>query len=564
MYNGYLYLWNIFMELPAPQAKSFSSILAGIEDGRIQIPQFQRDFVWSMQKSAYIIDSILKGYPIGTFIFWRTTERLRTVRSVGGLKFKDAGKYEPLDFVLDGQQRLTSLYACFKGAKIIRDNNHEENFNNVVVDLRADEKEQVVIIKKDNVDKNYCVSVKDLFKGSMNVLYQFPEEYHEKINEYRNRIMAYQYSVIQLNNASIDTATEVFTRINIGGKSLTLFEIMVAKTFDDELSFDLAEKYQALINQLENIDYETISDKIVLQTIALIIGKECKGENILKLDKKIFINTWPKAVDALERAAEYFRLTYRIPVSKILPYNSLITIFAYFFNKHPDKPSTEQEKLLKEFFWRISLSGRYSSAVETKLAQDVKHIDNILNNKNIDYKTPEWSVDLSPEYIEQNGWFATGRAYIKAILCIYAYYEPKSFKDNAQVRLDNSWLKQANSKNYHHFFPKAYMRKQGIDDNISNNILNITMVDDYLNKRDIGSKKPSIYMKEFKEGNKNIMETMKTHLINDIDNFGIPKDDYNTFIKKRAEIVSQKLKERINNLPIDGNLKINEDDYEEE
>jgi uncharacterized protein with ParB-like and HNH nuclease domain len=54
------------MKLPEPQTKTFSSLIAEIEKGQIKIPQFQRDFVWTIQKSAGLIDSIVKGYPIGT------------------------------------------------------------------------------------------------------------------------------------------------------------------------------------------------------------------------------------------------------------------------------------------------------------------------------------------------------------------------------------------------------------------------------------------------------------------------------------------------------------------
>jgi len=64
------------MNQPEPQASSLATLLAEIEKGLIKIPQFQRDFVWRKQKSAKLLDSIFKGYPIGTFILWRTKVRL--------------------------------------------------------------------------------------------------------------------------------------------------------------------------------------------------------------------------------------------------------------------------------------------------------------------------------------------------------------------------------------------------------------------------------------------------------------------------------------------------------
>ncbi len=68
------------MKLPEPVSRTFTGLISDIEKGQIKIPQFQRDFVWDIKKSAKLLDSILKGYPIGTFIFWKTKDRLRSVR----------------------------------------------------------------------------------------------------------------------------------------------------------------------------------------------------------------------------------------------------------------------------------------------------------------------------------------------------------------------------------------------------------------------------------------------------------------------------------------------------
>lgn len=552
------------MNLPEPKTRTFPGLISEIEKGQIKIPQFQRDFVWSIQKSASIIDSILKGYPIGTFIFWRTKERLRSVRNIGGQKLPELGEAEIIDFILDGQQRLTSLYACLKGVSIDRDNDGKrvDDFSKIYIDLAAEESDQIVKIDVINLEKSQVISIQDLLAGDFTILAAYPSKYHEKLRLYKSRIESYQYSIIQINEAPIDIATEIFTRINVGGKPLTLFEIMVAKTFDYEQKFDLSEKYEELIERLRPINYETISDATVLQVIALILDSECKRQSILSLDKQQFINIWPKAMDAIERAVEYFKNSYRIPVSQLLPYSALIVPFSYFFYHHKDKPNEDRKKLLEDFFWRCALSGRYSSSVESKLAQDVKRIEKILNDEQPLY---EWGMDISPDFIIKNGWFSAGRSYVKAILCLYAYHEPKSFNDNAIVNISNYWLKQANSKNYHHFFPRAYLKKKGVDEFNINHILNITIVDDFLNKRVISADAPSKYMKKFARTNKEIKNTMSTHLIPDLEDFGIWEDDYKKFMAKRAELVSEELSKRIIKSSIDNQGQKNlVDDYEEE
>jgi len=327
------------MQLPEPRTKTFPNLLSAIEQGQIKIPQFQRDFVWTMQRSAGLIDSIIKGYPIGTFIFWRTKERLRSVKDIGGQVLPEPEQGEFVDYVLDGQQRLTSLFASLRGVVLTREDGREDDFSKIFIDLEAQESDQIVITDIEGKDEKSLISVSKLLTGELRLLASYPEHYHDKLDTYKNRIKSYQYSIIQVKDAPIEIATEIFTRINVGGKPLSLFEIMVAKTFDHEEQFDLAEKFQELVDNLKPFDYETISDATVLQIISIILSKECKRQVILRLNKSDFISTWNKAKDSIERTVEYFKNYYRIPVSQLLPYNALIVPYSYFFFYHPDRPT---------------------------------------------------------------------------------------------------------------------------------------------------------------------------------------------------------------------------------
>jgi hypothetical protein len=544
------------MNLPEPQSRAFTVLMSDIEKGQVKIPQFQRDFVWDLKRSARLLDSMIKGYPIGTFIIWRTKERLRTVKNIGGFKLPEPDEGDFVELILDGQQRLTSLYAASKGAKVPKEGQHGDDFDQIFVDLQAKGDEPIIILDITGKNPHSVIKLRNLLNGGIAQLARYPEEYHKKLDEYKNRILNYNHSLVSVKEAPIDIATEIFTRINTGGKELSLFEIMVAKTYDEKLKFDLAEKFDDLVEDLGIIDYETISDATVLQTIAVILEKECTRSKILSINKQVFIKTWEKAKDAIIRSCEYFSGFYRIPVSRLLPYSTLIVPFAYYFYMHPDKPTGDQQRYLQDFFWRCALSGRYSSGVESKLAQDVKRIDLILKDKQPDY---EWGIDISPEFIKRHGWFSTGRSYIKAILCIYAYHEPKSFIDNSKVKIGNDWLKVASSKNYHHFFPKDYLKKHGKEDADINNVLNITIVDDFLNKRKIKTKAPSEYMKEFRK-NPKLDTTMKTHLINDLTKFGIWDDNYDSFIKERAQAVSKELQDRLILRAVDKQPQMLEDD----
>lgn len=525
--------------------KNYATLITEIATGQVKIPQFQRQFVWDKVASAKLIDSMIKGYPIGTFIFWRTDEELRSIRNIGNISLPFQSKGEFVNYVLDGQQRITSIFAAIKGEIIERDGGKEENFASIFVDLNAPKEGEVIITDVTSKSKGDYIRLTELMEGNFSFLASFPKDKQEKIQHYQNILKGYSFNVINLKDASIDVATEVFTRLNVGGRALTLFEIMVAKTYDGPSQFDLADRYQQLKLDLQKADYEDIPAATVLQVVSMLLVKDVKRSTILSLKKADFIAMWDTAMDCIKKAVDFFR-GYGVVVSRLLPYPALIVPFSYFFFKHKKNPNNATKKLLEDFFWRVSLGVRYSSGVEGKLSQDVGKIDKILEGKLPSY---EWSIDVGVDQLKNSQWgaFVTGRSSIKAILCLYAIHKPKSFDNNQDVIIDNSWLKVSTSKNYHHFFPKAYMRKRYPEMEYwqYNHILNITIVDDFLNKGRIKAKAPSQYMSTFAKENPEIEATMKTHLIGNFERFGIATDDYVKFFDKRAKWVSRALEKRI-------------------
>lgn len=531
------------MQQPKAGHVNYGNLINDIEKGTIKIPQFQREFVWTKSQSAGLVDSILKGYPIGTFILWKTRERLRSVRNIGRISLPEIPDGDFVNYVLDGQQRMTSLYASLKGEKILREDGKEEDFSEIYINLTALEDEQIVVTSEEKEDGVY-LKLTELLKMDLQMLFDNYQEHISKIQQYYKRIETYEFSTIIVEDVPIDIATEIFTRINVGGKDLTVFEIMCAKTYDYNKEFDLAEKYDELIKRLENVKYETISSSTVLQSVSICLVKECSKKNILKLNKNEFINSWDSIINSFEHAVDYIRLFYRIPVSQLLPYDGLLIPFTYFFYKNNNnKPIGNMEVYLQDYFWRCVLNSRFSGSLEAKVAQDIKKVvDKILNGEIPEY---EEGINITEDNLMRSGWFSVGKAYIKGLLCILASKQPESFINGGLVTIDNAYLKAANSKNYHHFFPKAYLKKQGVDDAKINSIFNITIVDDFLNKRKIKDKAPSVYMNEFKKENLNLDKTMKTHLINDLNTFGIWTNDYDKFILERIKAMKSELESRI-------------------
>lgn len=534
---------------PENQSKKYESLFNDIDTGKMKIPMFQRDFVWTKDQTAKLIDSIIKGFPIGTFILWKTKEEMRAVRNIGNVELPEIPKGDAALYVLDGQQRITSLYAVRKG--VVFDKEGEQiDYNEITINLELDPDSDDQVVSTEVPENADYIPVNKLLNGSVTEFAMNYGPYLEKIDIYRSRLMGYDFSVIVIPEYPIDIACEVFTRINTGGTELTLFEIMVAKTYDLEKNFDLSEKYQELLDNngkgkdLEDANYDTIPPATILQCVSAFAQKQVKRKDILKLGKDEVIALWPKVKDGIFDAVDYFRTTLRVPVSGILPYNALVVPFSYFFHMNNGKhPNHIQDKLLAQYFWWASLSNRFSAGVEGKIAQDLERMDAILKEEPPSYQGEE--VRLTMDDIRWK-WFSTGDAFCKGVLCLYASFTPRSFNNDALVTLDNSWLKTSISKNYHHFFPRSYLTKQiGYTSWQANSILNITIVDDHLNKRTIRAKPPSDYMLSFVDKNPKLEETMKSHLIDDLDDYGIWDDDYERFLEKRGERVLEELNKRL-------------------
>lgn len=538
---------------PENNNKKYESLFNEIDTGQIKLPMFQREFVWEKEQSSKLIDSIIKGFPIGTFIFWKTREELRSYKDVGNHKLPDTPKGDYVQYILDGQQRITSLYAIRKGIRINKDGK-EVDYKDIFIDLSAlpdtDESLTTTEIPASEEAGRY-ISVHRLLTSQISDLFdEFDRDKLKIIETYKGKLVNYDFSTITIKDYPIEIACEIFSRINTGGKSLTIFEIMVAKTYDESKSFDLAEKFEILRDGsdeekrcLAEAKFDTLPESVIMQCVSAITNRAVRGRDILKVKREVFIDNWSPMVESLFSAVDFIRSELRVPVSQLLPYPAIMIPLTYFFFKIKNKKASNiQIKRLEQFFYWCGVTERYSSSSDSKITDDFKKIDSILEGISPVY--PDGELEVSSELIGKT-YFSTGNAFCKSILCILVYNQPRSFDTDGIVILDNSNLKIASSRNYHHFFPKKYL-EINCKDSDPNLIPNITLIDGYSNKHKIGKKPPSEYISKFSEDNSQIQNTLKSHLISDISEFGIDKNDYSVFIAKRAQEISSAISKKLN------------------
>ena len=343
---------------PDNHNKKYEALFVEIDTGQIKLPMFQREFVWEKEQSSKLIDSILKGFPIGTFIFWKTKEELRSYKEVGNHKLPETDKGDYVQYILDGQQRITSLYAIRKGIRITKDGKVVD-YRDIFINLDYDpENDEQIVVTEMQAGKRYVSVHRVLTSQVTDLLDEFPNrETLKQIETYKNKLTNYDFSTITIKDYPIEVACEVFSRINTGGKSLTVFEIMVAKTYDEAKKFDLAEKYELLRDGsddskecLTSAKFETLPESIMMQCVAAITVRAVRSRDILKIRRETFIDKWEPMKASLFTAIDFIRSELRVPVSQLVPYPALVVRLVYFFYATANKkPSIEQVNCCSNF-----------------------------------------------------------------------------------------------------------------------------------------------------------------------------------------------------------------------
>ena len=91
---------------PRPEVERIETLVRLVKDGHIKLPKFQRPFVWTKQNILDLMDSIYKGYPIGSILLWLTKQKLASERNIADLEITELEEEYPTNYLLDGQQRL--------------------------------------------------------------------------------------------------------------------------------------------------------------------------------------------------------------------------------------------------------------------------------------------------------------------------------------------------------------------------------------------------------------------------------------------------------------------------
>jgi hypothetical protein len=495
-----------------------------VNAGEIKIPKFQRGFVWKRPAVLALLESLLQGYPIGSLLFWRTEQKLKQERDIQGFSLPPTADKYPTNYVLDGQQRLTTIYGVlsFTGSQEL------PHILSVAYDLRKKE-----LRHRQPLDGQWCLPLNVMFDFAkfnqfQQSLTSLPD--NDELNAEALRVnetfREYQVPVVTLTERTLDEVCPIFERINSTGTKLTVYDLMVAATFSED--FDLNEEVKALTASLERKNFHIDGDS-VLRTVASIRGKSVMRKAILALrdvphsDLRTDIVTTRKA---LEKAIDFLRA-------------EVLTVLSKVFQLSAGGPPTPGQRTgLRTWFWLSSFHERYRGASDSILGGDIDRCAPFLAEG-----TPLMPLRKVEESDLKGKDFRKGTAVTHAYVALLATSQPLGLVDGAPIDIDGS-LSWENQREFHHIFPKGYLATCSDGDRKrQNDIANIMLLPSGPNKQ-IGSEKPSVYMTRLKEQHGISFDAiLAANLTPPLDDSGLLIDDFEYFLTVRLETIVRKINE---------------------
>lgn len=512
-----------------PFSLSFEELMTEVEAGVLKIPAFQRGFVWKPDQTLGLLDSIAKRYPVGAFLIWETTEFLDSLREIGGMALPQVPEGREVKYVLDGQQRITSLYAAATGGEI--DGESYEVFLDLDADL-GDER----LFQRDGPASDRYVPLSGLLGDSPYLLTQgLSPERLARFHKVHDAFLKYNFPCVLVKHQPIDAACEMFTRVNTGGTPLKLFDIMLAKTWSPE--FNLRDRWGELDQTLSGVGYDRLDPPISLQALCANVRGAISEREIFNISRAEVCAAWPHTAECMKRAVDYLRQSARVPGTRLLSYPSIIVVLSHFFHLNKGAaPTREQTGRLVSYVCRAGLSQRYGGNPSSTVREDLRLMERIAAGKPGEVPI---TYPVGAELISDTR-LRTSSAFCRAVLATMASCRPVSIADGSEIILDNSFLAQANSKHYHHIFPKAYLRAKGCDDARINALPNIMFVPAQPHLT-IGAQAPSKSLSKFSTTAGDAWDKwMHTHLITTKAWQAAMADDYDTFLSLRAKSIADR------------------------
>ncbi len=421
---------------------SVDDLITQIGEGRFRIPDFQRELQWQTHDRVALLDSIYRGYPVGTILLWKNPPQPDIGRPVGD-PTQDLPEGDVF-CIVDGQQRIHSLWKTLgqspvgKEYGLVFDPDSDRFLARMLSqEERAGQPPEKPEEVKQLIEWYPQVPVHvlvDSIKLSSWVPRELPDSTKRLYFELGKRIREYKLSLYVVEEADIDQLRNVFDRINTSGKPLTrdqVFESLVGTQIERE-----GDRGLSIANRhARDRGFGGFEHPTILKVIAALSGHNINNFDPHQLDRDRAKSILHQAAIALGKVVDFYIEVARVPRAEVCPYELPTVVLARFFQLHP-APHPRNEVLLRRWFWRGVIAGRFSG--DSNSIQ--KHVNDI-NEKN-----ESSSVQAllrrsgSPDGVrieDQLPDFSLNTASGKAILCVLLEKRPRDLSTGETLSLDS-------------------------------------------------------------------------------------------------------------------------------
>jgi hypothetical protein len=446
-------------------------------DGTIRIPGFQRKFVWEPPRAALLMDSIFKGYPVGSLLLWRTQSRLTRENKLGVFELPPPDKDYPVDYVLDGQQRLTSMFSTFQTA-LEPGEADADAWLPIYYDFAAQadaQESRFVALNPEEVssEQHFPLSVFLDAVAFSRETRNLPEQRNEEIVQVQQKFLETLIPVETFESEDRTSVAIVFERVNRMGIELDVFQLLTAWTWSDE--FDLQQSFQDLAGEFATFGFQDVGEDtdLMLRCAAAVLREDPSPTALVDINGAEVRESFDLVADSIRRAIDFVRGNFHVRHVKLLPYSSLLIPLSAFFSVRPSDPITDEERAtLTRWFWRSCFSHRYSGNPQRNIRRDI--------GEALKLRRGESSVLADVPSNPDPAFFIGHRFSIrtvatKSFVLLLAHFQPRSFLSGELVALDEV-LSEPNRSEYHHCYPRARLAADGVSEDAINTLANFAII----------------------------------------------------------------------------------------
>jgi len=538
------------------QQRKLSELLYEMQEGKLQVPRFQRRFVWSLTKTRKLLDSMYKEFPVGTFFLWRapagSPSLSRPLVELGIPAPKDRAE---VSYILDGQQRLASLFVTIHGLTLGR-----RNYGRVSIDLETatcyDQNQEEgfeddIFVYRSGDNRRY-IAVHDLVgKNHLNIYDDIPKQWKPAFNKAHNIFReTYPFSVVWIQEQELSDAIEIFQRINQAGQRLSRYDLICANVWTED--FDFRKRVANLNRKFDQDGFGKLHETIFTQIFALALKDRCTTEAELSLQTDEIVEAWDRVARALQLAADFAANNLGVKRSDYLPYRGILVVLAYYFYHAPSSAlSAREREVLWNWFWRVTLSERYSSTSPSRMAEDAQKLRPLIDEEEVSF---DFLSKVTRDAVIRTKMSSASSALRNAFICMLALKQPKNLKDGSPVNLTDDFFSDLKRAERHHIFPVGYLKSQGWPASSVRLIPNFCFIPSDLN-REIGSRAPTEYLAQYQKDNPQFSVTAESHLLPVDPGAAVWNNDFERFLSERAQRIADELNRLIDSKP-DGFVSI--------